>query len=231
MRWLGWLLKKGMTVVLVSALTLAVTGVVVNAYIQSMLRQFNIRLDHQPVWGLGWLNGSLGTGKSTDTGKSKGTGNGSGSVTPPEGALPVMGQGLEESGSGTGGTSGAGASGAAHGTVPQGGGSSPADSSGSPSREQAEGTATPETDQPSSIEGHELVITPDHLTEKKNSLPAQQKQEIFAILMNKLPPEEMQKISATMEGGLTEQELQDIQQVLAKYLTKEEYNKLMGMLK
>ncbi len=47
MRWLGWLLKKGMTVVLVSALTLAVTGVVVNAYVQSLLRQFNIQLDHQ----------------------------------------------------------------------------------------------------------------------------------------------------------------------------------------
>ncbi|WP_431085684.1 hypothetical protein [Paenibacillus sp. 8b26] len=191
MRWLGWLLKKGMTVVLVSALTLAVTGVVVNAYVQSLLRQFNIQLDHQPVWGLGWLNGISGTDKSTDTGKNKATGGGSESVKPPDDALPVMGQGLDESGSGAG------------------------------------GTATPET----SIEGHDLVITPDNLTEKKNSLPAEQKQEIFAILMNKLPPEELQKISAAMEGGLTEQELQDIQQVLAKYLTKEEYNKLMGMLK
>ncbi|WP_025717220.1 hypothetical protein [Paenibacillus sp. 1-18] len=200
MRWLGWLLKKGITVVLVSALTLAVTGVVVNAYVQSLLRQFNIQLDHQPIWGLGWLNGSTGadksadTGKSTDTGKSKATGGNSDRVTPPDNALPVMGQGLDE---GAGGT----------------------------------GAATPETGQSTSIEGHDLVITPDHLTEKKNNLPAAQKQEIFAILMNKLPPEEMQKISAAMEGGLTEQELQDIQQVLAKYLTKEEYNKLMSMLK
>ncbi|KJD43565.1 hypothetical protein [Paenibacillus terrae] len=224
MRWLGWLLKKGITVVLVSALTLAVTGVVVNAYVQSLLRQFNIQLDHQPVWGLGWLKGSSGTDKSTDTGKNKATGGGSESVTPPDDALSVMGQGLDESGSGAGG---AGTSGATNGKSPQEGGSSSAGASGSASRKQAEGTATPET----SIEGHDLVITPDNLTEKKNSLPAEQKQEIFAILMNKLPPEEMQKISAAMEGGLTEQELQDIQQVLAKYLTKEEYNKLMGMLK
>lgn len=99
MRWLGWLLKKGMTVVLVSALTLAVTGVVVNAYVQSLLRQFNIQLDQQPIWGLGWLKGSAGTDQSTDTGKNKTTGSGSGSVTPPDDALPVMGQGLEESGS------------------------------------------------------------------------------------------------------------------------------------
>ncbi|MFK4305058.1 hypothetical protein ABH892_005230 [Paenibacillus sp. RC254] len=215
MRWLGWLLKKGITVVLVSALTLAVTGVVVNAYVQSLLRQFNIQLDHQPVWGLGWLNGSSGTDKSTGTGKNKATGGGSESVTPPDDALSVMGQGLDESGSGAGGT---GTSGATNGKTPQEGGSS---STG------ASRNATPET----SIEGHDLVITPDNLTEKKNSLPAEQKQEIFAILMNKLPPEEMQKISAAMEGGLTEQELQDIQQVLTKYLTKEEYNKLMGMLK
>ncbi|WP_226002226.1 hypothetical protein [Paenibacillus sp. BJ-4] len=194
MRWLGWLLKKGMTVVLVSALTLAVTGVVVNAYVQSLLRQFNIQLDHQPIWGLGWLNGSTDTGKNTDTGKSKATGGSSEHVTPPDNALPVMGQGLNE---GEGGT----------------------------------GAAAPETGQSTSIEGHDLVITPDHLTEKKNNLPAAEKQEIFSILMNKLPPEEMQKISAAMEGGLTEQELQDIQQVLAKYLTKEEYNKLMSMLK
>ncbi|MEC0181365.1 hypothetical protein P4H61_07610 [Paenibacillus peoriae] len=206
MRWLGWLLKKGMTVVLVSVLTLAVTGVVVNAYVQSLLRQFNIQLDRQPIWGLGWLNGNSGvdkstdigkstdTGKSSDTGKNKETGGSSGNATPPDGALPVMGQGLDEGKGGTGAT-------------------------------------TPETGQSTSIEGHDLVITPDHLTEKKNNLPAAQKQEIFTILMNKLPPEEMQKISAAMEGGLTEQELQDIQQVLAKYLTKEEYNKLMNMLK
>lgn len=103
MRWLGWLLKKGMTVVLVSALTLAVTGVVVNAYVQSLLRQFNIQLDQQPIWGLGWLKGSAGTDPSTDTGKNKTTGSGSGSVTPPDDALPVMGQGLEESGSEAGG--------------------------------------------------------------------------------------------------------------------------------
>ncbi|MGQ3477367.1 hypothetical protein [Paenibacillus sp. TY11] len=218
MRWLGWLLKKGMTVVLVSALTLAVTGVVVNAYVQSLLRQFNIQLDHQPIWGLGWLKGSAGTDQGTDTGKNKTTGSGSGSVTPPDDALPVMGQGLEENEGGAGGAS--------NGKGSQEGSTS-AGTSGNESREQAEGTATPET----SIEGQDLVITPDHLTEKKNNLPAAQKQEIFAILMNKLPPEEMQKISAAMEGGLTEQELQDIQQVLAKYLTKEEYNKLMGMLK
>lgn len=200
MRLLGWLLKKGMTVLLVSALTLAVTGVVVNAYVQALLRQFNIQLDHQPIWGLGWLNGNTDTGKSADTGKnadtgkSKATGGSSESVTPPEDALPVMGQGLDEGGGRT-------------------------------------GTATPETGQSTSIEGHDLVVTPDLLKEKKNNLPAAQKQEIFTILMNKLPPEEMQKISAAMEGGLTEQELQDIQQVLAKYLTKEEYNKLMNMLK
>ncbi|KZE71205.1 hypothetical protein AV545_18540 [Paenibacillus jamilae] len=218
MRWLGWLLKKGMTVVLVSALTLAVTSVVVNAYVQSLLRQFNIQLDQQPIWGLGWLKGSTGTDQSTGTRKSKTTGSDSGSVTPPDNALPVMGQGLEENGSETGSESHDKGSqkGAASGGTPSG-----------ESRQQAEGTATPET----SIEGHDLVITPDHLMEKKNNLPADQKQEIFTILMNKLPPEEMQKISAAMEGGLTEQELQDIQQVLAKYLTKEEYNKLMGMLK
>ena len=218
MRWLGWLLKKGLTVVLVSALTLAVTGVVVNAYVQSLLRQFNIQLDQQPIWGLGWLKGSTGTDQSTGTGKSKTTGSDSRSVTPPDNALPVMGQGLEENGSETGSASHDKGSqkGAAPGETPSG-----------ESRQQAEGTATPET----SIEGHDLVITPDHLMEKKNNLPADQKQEIFTILMNKLPPEEMQKISAAMEGGLTEQELQDIQQVLAKYLTKEEYNKLMGMLK
>ncbi|MGG4217192.1 hypothetical protein ABEW32_03050 [Paenibacillus jamilae] len=217
MRWLGWLLKKGMTVVLVSALTLAVTGVVVNAYVQSLLRQFNIQLDQQPIWGLGWLNGSTGANKSTETGKSKTTGSDSGSATPPDHALPVMGQDLEESGSKIG---------SAPNDKGSQEGSTSARTPGSESQ-QAGGTATPET----SIEGHDLVITPDHLTEKKNNLPADQKQEIFTILMSKLPPEEMQKISAAMEGGLTEQELQDIQQVLAKYLTKEEYNKLMGMLK
>ncbi|MNC45761.1 hypothetical protein D3C75_947460 [compost metagenome] len=75
-----------------------------------------------------------------------------------------------------------------------------------------------------------LVMTPEAMKDLKNNLPADEKANIFNILMAKLPQEEMQKISKAMEDGLTESEVKDLQQVIAKYVDQEEYDTLMKML-
>lgn len=76
----------------------------------------------------------------------------------------------------------------------------------------------------------ELVMTPEAMLNLKENLPADEKTNIFNILMAKLPQEEMQKISKAMEDGLTVSEVQELQQVIAKYVDQEEYETLMKML-
>lgn len=76
----------------------------------------------------------------------------------------------------------------------------------------------------------ELVMTPGALNDLKENLPADEKSNIFNILMNKLPQKEMLKISSAMEGGLTESEVKELQEIIARYVDEEEYESLMKML-
>ncbi|MDP4096429.1 hypothetical protein OIN60_06565 [Paenibacillus sp. P96] len=210
MRWVGWLVKTGLTVVLISGLTVLTTGMVVNAYLKSLLDSFNIQLENEPAIGLNVFGGGLfgnqqpdnSTSESAVTGGSGETGSEPAGQKPPaepsseevpDDALPVMGSGEDET----------------------------------TSQEEAGvgGTDTTATG------GEELVMTPGEITEKKDKLPEEEKQQIFNMLMNKLPAEDMQQISVAMEDGLTETELQEIEQVIAKRMTTEEYTKLMELLK
>ncbi|MFM9280824.1 ICP22 family protein [Paenibacillus jiagnxiensis] len=220
MRWLGWLMKTGLTVVLISGLTMLTTGMVVSVYVKSLLESFNIQLENEPAIGLNVFGGGLFGSKQPDTGSTESavTGNpdetGSTPVqqgdTPakpsseemPDGALPVMGSSQDEAAS--------------------------SEASGETSEEGASGASNSDD---AGSGGEQLVMTPGEIAEKKDSLPEAEKQQIFTMLMNKLPAEDMQKISAAMEDGLTEAELQEIEQVIAKRMTTEEYTKLMELLK
>ena len=75
-----------------------------------------------------------------------------------------------------------------------------------------------------------VIMSPDDMAEMKNTIPNEEKTEVFDLLMNKIPTDEMQVIASTMENGITEQELQDMEQVIAKYLTEDEYKQLMAIL-
>ncbi|WP_160035563.1 hypothetical protein [Paenibacillus sp. An7] len=75
-----------------------------------------------------------------------------------------------------------------------------------------------------------VVMSPDDVAKYKDTIPNEEKTEVFDLLMNKIPTDEMQLIASNMENGITEQELQDMEQVIAKYLTEEEYKQLMAIL-
>ncbi|OZQ67660.1 hypothetical protein CA600_08265 [Paenibacillus sp. VTT E-133280] len=193
-------------VVLASTLSILTTGVVVNAYIQSVLASFDIKVD-SPGPGLGGMVKSIiGMDSQSDTNKVNKEATTTGSTvnkdkdnskdTPekgepveekaPEDALPVMGQASNES-------------------------------------------STNESHSGSS-EDQKLVMTPEAIGDLKDNLPSAEKVNIFNILMSKLPQDEMQKISTAMEDGLTEDEVKELQQVIAKYVDPDEYESIMKML-
>ncbi|GGF95472.1 hypothetical protein GCM10010912_45530 [Paenibacillus albidus] len=198
-------------VVLASTLSILTTGVVVNAYVQSLLAGLDIKVD-TPAPGIGGLmrtiigmdskpepkkdagdsdqaTSSVQEEKADDVNEKPPAHNGEtpAGETVPEDSLPVMGQASTDS--------------AASG----------------------DGQSDSALDQ-------QLVMTSEEMTELKDSLPSAEKVNIFNILMAKLPQEEMQKISAAMEDGLTETEVQELKQVIAKYVDPDEYDTLLKML-
>ncbi|MCI1776707.1 hypothetical protein ACI2LM_10110 [Paenibacillus lautus] len=227
MKWMKWLLKISLTAILVSTLTIVTTGIVVNAYIQSVLSSFNIQLEAEPMGVGGIVKSMLGVGSGTKPD--------AGSVNAAK-DNPQLGedQGAADNEPGS-----------AAGTETNGGAkedeatsSGPTGTSGETSNDEEApdnslpvmGTNTTESGG-SSLEDQEIVMTPGDIVDRKDRLPTEEKEEIFTMLMNKLPQSEMQKISEAMEDGLTAAELAEIEQGISKYLNPEEFDKLITMLK
>ncbi|WP_039785323.1 hypothetical protein [Paenibacillus riograndensis] len=194
--------------VLASALSILTTAFVVNTYIQSVLASFDIKLDG-PEPGIGGFMKSL-TGMNSKPASDQ---------TEEQKVTAPRDQEKDTSG--------------ADGTV-----SSDVNGSGKKAGEEdapedalpVMGEASINEEQSGSALDQKLVMTPEAMKDLKNNLPADEKTNIFNILMAKLPQEEMQKISKAMEDGLTESEVKDLQQVIAKYVDQEEYDTLMKML-
>ncbi|GAB6927936.1 hypothetical protein JCM10914A_19190 [Paenibacillus sp. JCM 10914] len=198
------LLKISLTAVLVSTLTIVTTGVVVNAYIQSILASFNIQLETQMGVG-GIMKSMFGMGNAPDT-----------EANPPEGldSKPLRDVTTEDEAN------------SPQGAEEKSSPSEPPDDSlpvmGSVNTDDSEGA---------SLEDQAIVMTPSDIVDRKGSLSLEDKEEIFTILMNKLPQTEMQKISEAMEDGLTAAELAEIEQGISNYLNPDEFDKLITMLK
>jgi hypothetical protein len=205
MKFMGWLSKVILSVLLVSALTVFTTGWVVNAYIKSMLASYNIQLPGEPFgWG-SMLQGMIGvTAKDTEvikevkevkevTEKEEDSSELDVDQVPtdedaPADALPVMGESYTEEAADAG------------------------------QQEQLG-------------QDQQLAVTADEMARKKDDLIASDKEEIFNILMTKVPQEQIQEITVAMENGLTEQELKQVENTLSEYLNKDEYAKLINLLK
>ena len=193
-------------VVLASGLSVLTTAYVVNTYIQSVLTSFDIKLD-SPAPGIGGFVKSL-TGMSTKEN----------STSIADDSKNVEPAATQKSKDNTGS-------------------STPSKDSDKAVEEKAPedalavmGEASNADEQSTSGLDQQLVMTPDAMGQLKDSLPADEKTNIFNILMTKLPQEEMQKISTAMEDGLTESEVKEIQEVISKYVNQDEYDLLMKML-
>lgn len=193
-------------VVLASSLSMLTTAFVVNSYIRSVLASFDIQLD-SPAPGIGGFVKSL-TGMNSKQ-------------SAPEPAEETKDQ-AESKKDGPGKTENE----PAKQTDESVGEKVPEDSL-AVMGQALENDTQEET---GSALDQQLVMTPEAMNELKDSLPTDEKANIFNILMTKLPQEEMQKISTAMEDGLTESEVSELQKVIAKYVNPEEYETLMKML-
>ncbi|MEK3688063.1 hypothetical protein [Paenibacillus sp. FSL R10-2736] len=196
-------------VVLASGLSMLTTAYVVNTYIQSVLAGFDIKVDGPEPGMLGFVKSLTGMGSSSS------------SSTDPKDTKDTIKEADSSKVDGEKGT----------------GGDSPASETGDKVDETVPEDALPVMGQAAAGEeqsdralDQELVMTPGALNDLKENLPADEKSNIFNILMNKLPQEEMLKISSAMEGGLTESEVKELQEIIARYVDEEEYESLMKML-
>lgn len=212
MKWIGWLLRLSLTIVMVSVLTIMTTGYVVNSYIQSLLSSYNLPISGQaPSFG-GMVKGMLGFSDADQTKPDKDKQEQS--VTEqstPEDAFPVMG-GIS--------------SGSSSGTAETGN----SEALGQISQQEQQGMQAGQNQQLDQQQD-QVLVTPDELVAKKDEMADKDKEEVFRILMAKLPQEEMQKLTVAMEDGLTETEMIEIEQIMSKYLDKSEYAKMIKLLK
>ncbi|MBY9082126.1 hypothetical protein KIH86_00255 [Paenibacillus sp. HN-1] len=230
MKWV----KRGLGICLIAVLsgclTILTTGVVVNAYVRSVMNEVGLKVETPgPGFG-GMLSALLGTGGSKTADKSnaaaKDKKDGSQTALGTAGAVPTPSASASfEEAVPTASSNSGGAVSAA--TTKQGSG-------GTAGGGQAQDDALPVmgavSEDSTAGTDQQLVVTPDDMKDLKKNLPSEDKVSIFNILMKKVPQDEMQKISADMENGLTEQEVADIQSIISKYVTQDEYNKLMAML-
>ncbi|WP_340020610.1 hypothetical protein MHI24_16265 [Paenibacillus sp. FSL K6-1096] len=197
-------------VLLSSVLSMLTTAYVVNTYIQSVLASFEIKLDG-PGPGIGGfvksLTGMGGSPASKETVKTSKEGG-----DKADSSKVKADEEKKDGGASSGHTD--------EKTVDE---NVPEDAlpvmGQAAGEEQSRGTLD-----------QNLVMTPEAMNDLKENLPADEKTNIFNILMNKLPQEEMIKISAMLEGGLTESEAAELQGIIAKYVDADEYAALMKML-
>lgn len=250
MNLMKWLLKISLTAVLVSTLTILTTGIVVNAYIQSVLASFNIQLEGQPM-GIGGIMKNvfgMNSPKEKDAEKNAagekqegadriGSSSGGTGTSMDDSAADTKDGIAGSSDNGLSSETGSGSeAGRDAGTPPEASGSARGQSNGDPSKEGED--SPPEDSVPvmgsagesAAQEDQQMMMTPDELMDKKSSLTLKEKEEIFTLLMNKLPQPEMQKISEAMEDGLTADELEEIERGISKYLSKDEFDKLLNLL-
>ena len=78
-------------------------------------------------------------------------------------------------------------------------------------------------------QGDELVLTLEQFDQVKNEISNEDKLRIFAIV-SKLPQESIQELSVYMENGVTQEELVLIREMLENFLTKEQFDELMQIM-
>ncbi|WP_308636963.1 hypothetical protein [Paenibacillus silvisoli] len=224
----GWLGKTIAAALLISFLSIWTTGYIVNSYVETLLKQFNVPLEQKPfalsgVWGGLWgvdpavkekaeANGSESTKTKTTTDKDSAKTDASGSNSDGDKKESAS----SDTGAGSGGKEPESVD--AFGDLPSGelsdigGGTGPKGNSGAVSGDD------------------EVAMSTEELNAAKSQISDADKEQLFEVMMTKLPQEAWQKISTLMEEGLTDSEMTQVQQLLAQHLDREEYDKMLTIL-
>lgn len=241
-RMFGWLGKTIGAALLVSFLAIWTTGYIVNSYLETLLREYNLPLETRPFA----LSGLWGTLWGVDAGRDAGV-IADGSIlneAEPSGTKDVPASASEDAygddADGLEGADGLPPGGEAVPDHPEYGSALPDDADQDDSGEAAPeeggiggtetGSGTGSEARGGAGQAGEALVTTEEMTAAKEQLSEDDRNKLFAILVSKLPQEEWQTISGYVEGGLTGTELMDVQQIVAKYLNDAEYDELMEIL-
>lgn len=211
----GWLGKTIAAGLIVSFLSIWTTGYIVNSYVETLLKQYNLPIEVQPmalsgVWGKLWGAESAATEEVKKPANAEEVNSGSNGADEPPVAVDAFGEETEPPLTDIGVGSG-----------------SKADAiieSGEEDTQVEEGQIPP-------IDGTETAITTEDLNEVKEQMSDADKEVLFGLLMSKLPQDAWQSISGFMENGLTDEELTSVQQLMAQHLDKDQYEQMMEILK
>lgn len=233
-----WLAKLVAAGLILSFLSIWTTGYIVNSYVETLLKQFNIPLQMQPmalsgVWGKLWGADSITADAELEQ-------------QPDSTANHAAAGGLSEPDSAAQSSSGPDDAAADASASPETDGAAQASPSGENAATggNAGGQASPDpltgigggsgsnaNAAPPGDDGTEVAITSENMSEMKNQMSVEDKDRLFGLLMDKLPPEAWQSISAYVENGLTDSELTMVEQIMAQYLNDDEYKQMMEILK
>jgi hypothetical protein len=248
----GWVGRAIAVGLIASFLSIWTTGYIVNSYVESLLKQYNMPLDVQPfalsgVWGKLWGADPVTTdniadadSSSDDNDPAQGNASSGNDTNSANGVGSDTGSSTTGSSSETNGTGDApdnGANGTSTDDTSASGSSSTSGADEDPVAidafgQEEEGAVTgvgggtgPKA------EAGATAVTTEEMTEAKNQLSDADKDQLFEMLATKLPQEAWQTISTYTENGLTDEELTNIQQIVAQYLTEEQYKQFMEILK
>ncbi len=76
----------------------------------------------------------------------------------------------------------------------------------------------------------QIILSPEDFNQKKDQMSGEDKMRIFSLVMTKVPAEEIQKLSLYLEEGLTQEETQDIKSIIKAYLQEDDLNELVAIL-
>ncbi|QAY67520.1 hypothetical protein [Paenibacillus protaetiae] len=252
--WLGKLVAAGL---IISFLSIWTTGYIVNSYVETLLKQFNLPIQVQPmalsgVWGKLWGADDPSPAAANEDSGSDGAGSGLGGLglgadpsSQPDGSAgpdtdAASGGTDKPSDAASGpltGLGGGSGSGAHAGPPPEdGAGSDELGGASDDGHSAAEADGSSETsassdEAASSPDGTEVAVSNGDMSQIRNEMSTEDKNRLFSLLMNKLPQDAWQSISAYVENGLTDEELSQVEQIMAQYLDKDEYKQMMEILK
>ncbi len=237
----GWLGRTVAAGLIVSFLAIWTAGYIVNSYVETLLKQYNLPMETQPmalsgVWGTLWGadapsggqakdEPSLMTDSQASSGKAAADA-GDAAESDASGTDPAAEDawsGIDEQADGADSTDADAAADGAQADAQNASGSD----AGEASEETGSGTGL---EAQAGAQREETVLTPDELADARDAMTDEDRNKLFAILVSKLPQEEWQTISTYVESGLTESELTNVQQIVAKYLNRAEYDELMEIL-
>lgn len=207
MKLMHWIIKTAAGAVITSLICMAATLYTLNAYVNILLKQYQI--PQAVTQAVDWPKFISYIGEQLNSGASQGAI----AAKPGEKAAQASAQPSKEQNDSSDRASGGPAS------EPE----PPKDAVAVWSQQSGDWETSTDADRM-------IVMTGEEFSRKKDELTEEQKMEIFSVI-SRMPQEEIQQISLWLEGGLTASELALAEELLRARLEPEEYEGLLELMK